>query len=54
MNIRKTVVAKLIETGASIDKVSRSKKATQEEKAEMATNAVRFVRSVLTILRKLK
>lgn len=54
MNIRKTVVAKLIETGASIDKVSRRKNVSGEELAQAAHDALRFVRSVLTTLRKLK
>lgn len=54
MNIRKATVAGLIEAGAAIDRLSRKKLMTTEEAAKVSADAIRFVRSVLTTLRKLK
>jgi hypothetical protein len=54
MHIRKTAVAKLIEAGTAIDKLSRKKLLTSEEAGKASADAIRFVRSVLTTLRKLK
>jgi len=54
MNIKKSVVANIIEAGAKIDRVSRLKKTTAEEQLTNAKQAIHFVRSVLTTLRKLK
>ena len=54
MNIKKSVVANIIEAGAAIDRISRLKKTTAEEQLTNAKQAIHFVRSVLTTLRKLK
>lgn len=54
MQIKKATVTKLVEAGAAIDKASRRKALTSEDAAALSADAVRFVRSVLTTLRKLK
>lgn len=54
MFIRKSQVLSLVEAGAKIDRVSRLKKTTAEEQLTNAKQAIHFVRSVLTTLRKLK
>ncbi len=54
MQIKKATVLSLIESGAKIDRISRLKKTTAEEQLTNAKQAIHFVRSVLTTLRKLK
>jgi len=54
MQIKKATVLSLIEAGARIDRISRLKKTTAEEQLTNAKQAIHFVRSVLTTLRKLK
>ena len=54
MQIRKSQVLSIIEAGAAIDRISRLKKTTAEEQLTNAKQAIHFVRSVLTTLRKLK
>lgn len=54
MNIRKTVVAKLVETLGQLDKTSRKKALTSEDVSALNAGLLRAVRSVLTTLRKLK
>lgn len=54
MFIRKATVLSLIEAGAKIDRISRLKKTTAVEQLTNAKQAIHFVRSVLTTLRKLK
>lgn len=54
MFIRKNQVLSLVEAGAAIDRVSRLNKTTAEEQLTNAKQAIHFVRSVLTTLRKLK
>ncbi len=54
MNIRKTVVASLIERLNTIDKLSRRKNLTAEELQMVAIESVKAIRSTLTTLRKLK
>lgn len=54
MNIRKTVVASLIERLNVIDKLSRKKVLTAEELSVLNVGSVKAIRSVLSILRKIK
>lgn len=54
MQIKKATVLSLIEAGAKIDRISRLKKTTAVEQLTNAKQAIHFVRSVLTTLRKLK
>ena len=54
MQIKKDLVAKLVEAGSTIEKISRRKNLTADEKAAVAADAIRFVRSLVGKLRKLK
>lgn len=54
MNIKKTVVATLVAKLGEVDKTSRRKNLTAEELVALNADAIRAVRSALTILRKLR
>ena len=54
MQIKKDLVAQLIEAGSTIEKTLRRKNLTAEEKAAVQASAVSFVRSLVGKLRKLK
>lgn len=54
MQIKKDLVAQLIEAGSTIEKTLRRKNLTAEEKAAVQSSAVSFVRSLVGKLRKLK
>lgn len=54
MQIKKSVVTSLVERLNAIDKVSRRKTLSAEEQTLLAVEAVKAVRSTLSVLRKLK
>lgn len=54
MNIKKTTIQNLIATLATVDNTSRRKNLTGKQLATLMGDAVRAIRSALTILRKMK
>jgi hypothetical protein len=54
VNIKKTTVATLVAKLGEVDKTSRRKNLTPEELVALQADAIKAVRSALTVLRKLK
>ena len=54
MQIKKEIVAKLVEKLGDVDKISRRKNLTAEEATAVAVEAIKAVRGTLSVLRKLK
>lgn len=54
VNIKKTTVATLVAKLGEVDKTSRRKNLTADELVALQADAIRAVRSALTVLRKLK
>lgn len=54
MHIKKLTVANLVEKLNLVDKQSRRKNLTAEELSTLLGDAIRSIRSTLSILRKLK